>query len=132
MNFIPMHERPPENEKPSKHEQSIKPDQPPKYVPKYLKAVAIQDSLPLGSEDVIISEELEETEEEAWSKATPRYDELFTGEETIETKELSPELLKAGKTEPEPEKEKPEPEDSTNSHESEDEFHDFIKLQNLM
>ena len=66
MNSIPSHERPPENEESSEHEESIEPDQPPKSP----EAVAIQDSLPLGSEDVIIPEELEETEEEAWFKAT--------------------------------------------------------------
>ena len=56
--------------------------------------MAIQDFLPLGSEDVINPEELEDTEEEAWETEL-RYDELLTREETIETKELSPELLKA-------------------------------------
>ena len=60
MNSIPSQERPPVNEDSSEFFESIKLDQPPKYVPRYLKAVATQDLLPLGSDDVIIPEELED------------------------------------------------------------------------
>ena len=59
MNSTPLQERPPVDEDSSEFFESIKLDQPPKYVPRYLKAVATQDSLPLGSDDIITHEELE-------------------------------------------------------------------------
>ena len=83
INSKPSHERPTENEDYSEFFESIELNQPPRYVLRYLKAVAKQDSLPLGSDDVIILEELEETEEDSWSEATLRYDKLLTGEEII-------------------------------------------------
>ena len=96
--------------------------------------MAKQGSIPLGSDDVTIPEELEEKEDKSRSEATPRCDELLTGEEIIENEELSPEPLKAGETELKPEIEKPakeksEPKDSTNPDESDDEYHDSFKQQ---
>ena len=82
--------------------------QPKEYIPKYIKVVPKkQRSTPIGLDDVTISEELEQEEDKSWPDATPGCNELFTGEEIIKTKELTPEPLKAGETEPEPEKEKP-------------------------
>ena len=59
INSKPSHERPPENEDSSEFFKSIKLDQPPKYIPRYIKAQAKQDSLPLGSDDITIPEDLE-------------------------------------------------------------------------
>ena len=55
--------------------------------------MAKQGSIPLGSDDVTIPEELEEKEDKSSSEPTPRCDELLTGEEIIENEELSPEPL---------------------------------------
>ena len=97
--------------------------------------MAKQGSIPLGSDDITIPEELEEKEDKSRSEATPRCDELLTGEEIIKNEELSPEPLEARETELEPEIEKPakeksEPKDSTNPDESDDKYHDFFKQNN--
>ena len=59
MNSTPSHERPPVDEDSSEFFESIKLDQPSKYVPRYIRALATQDSLPPGSDEVTTYEELE-------------------------------------------------------------------------
>ena len=59
----------------------------------------MQCSTPIGLDEVTISEELEQEEDESQPDATPGCNKLLTGEEIIENDELSPEPLEAGEAE---------------------------------
>ena len=90
--------------------------QPKEYIPKYIKVVPKKQRLtPIGSDDVTISEELEQEEDKSRPDATPGCNKLLTREKIIENEELSPEPFKAGEAELKPEKEKPEKEKSTST-----------------
>ena len=88
----------------------------------------------MGSDDIIISEELEQVEDQSPSDATTGCNNSFTKKEINEKEEPSPKPLKASEAELEPEKEKPEKEkskltDSPNPDESDEEYHDSFEQQ---
>ena len=89
---------------------------------------------PIGSDDITISEELEQVEDESWPASTPGCNKLLTRREITEKEELSPEPLEASEAELESEKEKPEKEkskskDSPNPDESDEEYHNSFQQQ---
>ena len=71
-----------------------------------------QSLTPIGLDDITISEELEQVEDESPLDATPRSNNSLTRKEINEKEELSPEPFKAREAELEPEKEKPAKEKS--------------------
>ena len=92
--YSDMYQEPQETQEPETFEQNELPQ---------LK----QTSAPMGSDDITISEELEQVEDESPPDATAGCNDSLTRKEINEKDEPSPEPFEASEAELEPEKEKP-------------------------